>query len=361
MPVSGPTATDPVAPTATELESERARMGRVSGILWTVSALVALVCLFLPGTDHAALGWVLALIAVVLFYGIGSVTGLIPWQSASLDQLAWGTVATIPVVGLAIYLSGGSISFVEPMLVCSLLYIAFYFPPRWAWPLTIELVLVAGAPLLYDPDAIENAFLPRYLAIAGTFLAATWVMLGLKSRLVGAEARQREFASRDPLTGVGNRRDFDQILRAALERRAGRRDADAAPVALFIIDLDDFKSVNDVHGHPVGDAVLREAATRVRAVLRSDDRIARIGGDEFAVIAPGANENGARSLAEAIRLALAADAGESGMPAPVASVGWAVFPLDGEDYETLMQAADRRMMRLKRNARRLGTDARVLG
>src|SRR5262249_19887730 len=99
-----------------------------------------------------------------------------------------------------------------------------------------------------------------------------------------------------------------------------------------------------------------------RAVLRSDDRLARIGGDEFAVIAPGANENGARSLAEAIHLALAADAGESGMPAPAASVGWAVFPLDGEDYESLMQAADARMMPLKRtSAQRTAPGARVVG
>jgi len=336
-------------------------MGRVSGVLWTVSGLVALICVFLPGAEHAGLGWVLGLVALVLLYGIGSITGLIPWQRATLDQLAWGTVATIPVVGLAIYLSGASLSFVEPMLFCSLLYIAFYFPSRWAWPLTIELVLVAGAPLVYDGSAIENAFLPRYLALAGTFLAATWVMLGLKNRLVGAEARQREIARRDPLTGVGNRRDFDQTLRAELERRRPGSDPGSAPLALFIVDLDDFKTVNDDLGHPAGDAVLREAATRIRAVLRSDDRLARIGGDEFAVIAPGANESGARMLAEAIQVALAADAAESGMPAPHASVGWSVFPLDGEDYEALLQAADGRMLRRKRHAQRLASDARVVG
>ena len=75
-------------------------------------------------------------------------------------------VVTIPVVGLAIYLTGGSISYVEPLLVCSLLYAALFFPPRWAWPLAIELVIVAGAPLLYDDTAIENAFPSRYLALS---------------------------------------------------------------------------------------------------------------------------------------------------------------------------------------------------
>ena len=149
-----------------------------------------------------------------------------------MNALGFGMVVTIPVVGLAIYLTGGSLSYIEPLLVCSLLYAAFFFPARWAWPLSIELILVAGAPLLYDANAIDNAFLPRYLGLAVGFLAATWVMVGLKKRLVDAEARQRDFANRDPLTGVGNRRYFDATLQRELERAhparaaaAGRRPA----------------------------------------------------------------------------------------------------------------------------------------
>ena len=71
------------------------------------------------------------------------------------------------------------------------------------------------------PSAIDNAFLPRYLALAAGFLAATWVMVGLKRRLVAAEARQRDIANRDPLTGVGNRRAFDAILQRELAARTG--------------------------------------------------------------------------------------------------------------------------------------------
>ncbi len=324
-------------------------MGRVSGILWIVSACVAVVCTFLPGAQHGGVGWVLGLAAFVLLYGIGSVTGAIPWQKASMDQLALGMALTIPVVGLAIFLTGASLSFIEPLLVCSLLYAAFYFPPRWAWPLTVELLLAAGTPLLYDGDAIHNAYLPRYLALAVGYLAATWVMVGLKSRLVGAEQQQRDFANRDPLTGVANRRAFDDAFRHELSRRnhPGRRDADAAALALFVIDLDDFKGVNDHLGHPVGDAVLCEAATRTAAMVRADDTLARIGGDEFAVIAPGAGEAGARNLAESIRTSLCADTGESSTPAPHASIGWAVYPEDGSDYASLMQVADQRMLRSK--------------
>ena len=337
-----------------EAPGERARMGRISGFLWIVGALIGAGAAFLPGAVHEGLPWVLGVSAAVLLYGIGSVTGVIAWQRASMNALAFGMVVTIPVVGLALYLTGGSLSYIEPFLVCSLLYAAFFFPSRWAWPLAIELILVAGTPLLYDPDATANAFVPRYLALAASYLAATWVMVGLKKRLVDAEARQREIANRDPLTGVGNRRVFDAILHRELEARTeprGRRDADDSPLALLVLDLDDFKGVNDQHGHQVGDAVLCEAATRAAAILRSTDSLSRIGGDEFAVIAPGAHGEGAQRMAEAIRTAVGLRESDARGPIPSASVGWAVFPDDGIDYETLMRTADERMLKLKGNGR----------
>lgn len=336
-----------------EATDERARMGRISGWLWIVASLAGAAGAFLPGAEYVSLGWVLVLSALVFLYGLGSVTGAIPWQRASMNALAIGMAVTIPVVGLGLYLTGGSLGYIEPLLVCSLLYAAFFFPPRWAWPLSVELVLVAGTPLIYDGNAIDNAYLPRYLALAAGFLAATWVMVGLKRRLVDAEVRQRDFANRDPLTGVGNRRAFDATLHRELaarrQPRRGRREGDASPLALLLLDLDDFKGVNDRHGHQVGDAVLIEAASRAHSMLRSTDTIARIGGDEFAVIAPGAHGEGARRMAEAIRAAVSLRPSGSKGPIPTASIGWAVFPEDGEDFETLMSAADDRMLRLKRN------------
>jgi diguanylate cyclase (GGDEF)-like protein len=332
---------------------ERARMGRISGFLWMSSAVVGAVDVFVPGSDHVATPLVLLLGAVIFLYGLASVVGWIPWERASIKALAIGMVLTIPVAGLAIYMTGGSLSYIEPLLVCPLLYAAFFFPERWAWPLTVELIVVAGAPLAYDPDAINNAFLPRYLALAIGFLAATWVMVGLKKRLVAAEVRQRDFANRDPLTGVANRRYFDATMKRELERRTrpfGRRGPDAGPLALLILDLDDFKGVNDRHGHQVGDAVLQEATARALSVLRSTDTLARIGGDEFAIIAPGAQGDGAAGLAEAVRAAIAlGDPVGDDVPSPSASVGWAVFPDDGQDFETLMRSADHRMLRIKRS------------
>lgn len=338
-----------------EAPEERARMGRIFGELWVASALIAAAVSFLPGAEHVGIGWVLALAGAVLLYGFACIVGVVPWQRATMGQLALGMAVTIPVIGLALYVSGGSLSYVEPLLVCPLLYAAFFFPARWAWPLSIELIAIAGTPLLYNGDAIENAYLPRYLALVFGFLAATWVMVGLKRRLLAAEAYQRKIANRDPLTGVGNRRAFDTILQreiaARTRPRGGRREADGSPLALLVLDLDDFKGVNDSHGHPVGDAVLREAATRAATILRSTDTLARIGGDEFAVIAPGAHGEGARRMAEAIRTAVSAREPAARSPTPSASIGWAVFPDDGKDFEELLRAADARMLDSKASGR----------
>jgi diguanylate cyclase (GGDEF)-like protein len=88
-------------------------------------------------------------------------------------------------------------------------------------------------------------------------------------------------------------------------------------------------------------------------MLRSTDTLARIGGDEFAVIAPGAHGEGAQRMAEAIRTAVGLRESDARGPVPSASVGWAVFPDDGLDYETLMRAADERMLKLKGNGKRV--------
>jgi diguanylate cyclase (GGDEF)-like protein len=331
-------------------------MGRISGCLWMVAALVGTGAAFLPGSQHEGIGWILGLGALVFLYGAGSAAAALPWQRASVAGMAIGVAASIPVVGVALYLTGGSLSYIEPLLVCLLLYASFFFPARWAWPLSLELILVAGTPLLYDEGAIDNAFLPRYLAFVVAYLAATWVMVGLKRRLLAAEGRQREIANRDPLTGVGNRRAFDAILQRELAARTGpggRREVDDSPLALLVLDLDDFKGVNDQHGHQVGDAVLCEAAKRAAAILRSTDSLARIGGDEFAVIAPGAHGEGAQRMAEAIRTAVSLRESDAPGPLPSASVGWAVFPDDGLDYETLMRAADERMLKLKSSGKQL--------
>jgi diguanylate cyclase (GGDEF)-like protein len=348
--------TSSAMPAFAEAPDERARMGRISGVLWILAAFITVGNCYLPGAQHVDMAWVFALSGGIFIYGVVAALGWLRWDRASMNVLGVGMIFTIPVIGLGIYFTGGAMSFVQPMLVTTLLYAAFFFPARWAWPLSIELILVIGTPLLYDPSAVDDAFLPNYIALVAGFLSATWVLVGLRKRLLEAELHHRDVANRDPLTGVANRRHFDAVLQRELAPRTrpsgGRREADQSPLALLIIDLDDFKGINDNYGHPVGDAVLCQVAERAQSILRSTDTLARIGGDEFAVIAPGAHGDSAHHMAESIREAVSTQYSDSGIPAPTASVGWAIFPEDGIDFETLIRAADERMLSRKRDGER---------
>lgn len=100
----------------------------------------------------------------------------------------------------------------------------------------------------------------------------------------GVEERVRAMAHVDPLTGLANRHFFTERLRQLLSADAEARDVPGRPLALLYLDLDDFKSVNDVHGHVFGDSLLREIAARLRRESRAGDLVARLGGDEFAIL-----------------------------------------------------------------------------
>ena len=153
--------------------------------------------------------------------------------------------------------------------------------------------------------------------------------------------RYRHEASHDLLTGALNRRAFDEVLTAAAaqSRRYGW------PFALVLIDLDGFKKINDRFGHPVGDECLRTVGAELRRGLRAGDIAARVGGDEFALILPGATGDTVKGLeerlAEAVRLALPQV--EVGF-----SAGVAVAPDDGMDAMALFAAADDNLYTQKR-------------
>ncbi|GKS73616.1 bifunctional diguanylate cyclase/phosphodiesterase [Acidovorax sp. SUPP950] len=152
----------------------------------------------------------------------------------------------------------------------------------------------------------------------------------------------------DPLTGLPNRTLLAE--RSHLAIRAASEGG--TPLAVIFLDLDHFKHVNDSLGHRVGDALLVEIAKRLRAVVRDKDTVSRLGGDEFILLLPGANAHGAARVAgklqEASRQHYQIGHHELTM-AP--SMGIALFPQDGADFDTLTQSADVAMYRAKLDGR----------
>ncbi|MCC2970714.1 EAL domain-containing protein [Massilia sp. IC2-476] len=159
------------------------------------------------------------------------------------------------------------------------------------------------------------------------------------------ERRLHHLAHHDPLTGLANRNLLQERLRHAIECA----ERDGFMVALAFLDLDNFKHINDNFGHDAGDAVLREVAQRLRASMREEDTIARMGGDEFVLlICDPASHAEVAELIERIRRSITAPVrvGEHEI-VPGTSIGVSVFPDDGDSLEKMMRAADAAMYHAK--------------
>jgi diguanylate cyclase (GGDEF)-like protein len=316
---------------------ERELMGPVSGLLWLGGAGVAIAGHALPGAPptHPVLFW--ALVALTVLYAVGCVSRVIPWYRVSVTGHAVAVAALQPVVCAALWLTGGAGSYMAPVLVLPMLYVAYFFPPRLAWPLAALEIATYASPLVTSPGP-HHLLVQRTLGYGVAYVAVVRTIQFLKHRLIAAERHQHAIARQDPLTGLANRRGFEEALTAALAAD-GRRAGDG--FALLLADVDAFKQINDRFGHTTGDRVLRELAARASAEVRGGDCVARIGGDEFAVVAPGAGAAAAGRLAEALRAAAAEIVpGEGAEPVSV-TVSWAIHPDDGADRAALMRAVDR--------------------
>nr|WP_261404108.1 EAL domain-containing protein [Chenggangzhangella methanolivorans] len=215
-----------------------------------------------------------------------------------------------------------------------------------------------------DPDRILSASLakPQEVAVKAMGGEASWVEIS--SRDVAIENRQRRvftlrdlseqkrnehqirhLAYHDPLTGLANRAAFGEALSSALKR--------GGEVALFCVDLDKFKEVNDVFGHSAGDDILRTAARRLTAAA-PDCMAFRLGGDEFVMIGTGADAGDADKVALRVTERLNTDTVVAGRTIRCgASVGYAVYPHHGGDVDTLFSNADAALYRAKADGRGL--------
>lgn len=157
-------------------------------------------------------------------------------------------------------------------------------------------------------------------------------------------------AATDPLTGVANRRQFIEQVEAEIARAK----RDGAPFSLLAMDIDHFKTINDSHGHLVGDDILRGFVQKCLDAIRPYDGVARVGGEEFMVLLPQAALAVGQSIGERIREAIAAStfAAQTGQMIPLTvSIGVSQFGRDGDTIDEILRAADERLYRAKHQGR----------
>jgi diguanylate cyclase (GGDEF)-like protein len=314
-----------------------ASMARIAAFPWAAGALFALVSVMVPDAavnDEALLAvvaGVAAAAAVALFMAFDRVP---PWGVQPM--LAGGTV----VASVAAY-AWGSASAYEPLPYMWITLFAFYFFSLPAALIHMALI-AAGYAIALAAEAPPGDPLDGWLATIGTLLVSGMFVLLLRGRMVALVASLGDAAHRDALTELLNRRGFDEIFDIELER-ARRSDT---PLSLLLGDLDHFKRLNDELGHAAGDAELKRVARTLRVAKRRFDIAARVGGEEFALLAPDCDEQGAYILAERLRAEVDLGPAQGELTRTI-SFGVATFPQHGGSADDLLRAADQALYAAK--------------
>ena len=210
-------------------------------------------------------------------------------------------------------------------------------------------ILAVAAYVLKHPEQFQGAGL---IDMSNAVLCGLLIILFVhvyEARRAAAQRLLRELAETDGLTGVANRSSFQRILDDSIA--LGGRNAE--PLVLVLLDLDYFKAVNDRWGHEAGDRALQHVCACIDSRLRKTDLLARLGGEEFAILLRGTAKLEARTLVETLREHIAANPlqySEQHIPLS-ATFGLAEWPRDGADAEQLYRCADQRLYQGKHRGR----------
>ncbi|MFL5825478.1 MAG: diguanylate cyclase [Thermoleophilaceae bacterium] len=331
--------------------ADRSVMARTLAYVFAVGAALAVVSLALPNSvavPSVGVAAPLGALAAVATAGLLAVlvlgaTRLRAWAFHMV--LACGTV----LVSAAIYASSDVTSTYPMLYVPVALYAAYFFTRRQA----AAQVAFAGASyaVVLLASGKGDGSVAAWLLTAGTLGTAAALVRTMRDRLERLIGRLSDAARTDVLTGLLNRRGFQELFGNELERatRSNR------PLSVIVGDIDHFKELNDRFGHRAGDEALERLALVLRAAKRRIDTAARVGGEEFALIVPETEEHDAYVLAERLRRAVREEF-EDGDSGVTISFGVASFPKHGRTAESLFHAGDLALYA----AKELGRDRTVI-
>jgi diguanylate cyclase (GGDEF)-like protein len=287
---------------------------RVSGILWILgpSLTAAFTPFYPPTAQFGAFGWVLFWPLVLLSIGFGVLAATLRIRPGWNEIYATSLNGVAQIAFVQWQAGGGHAPYLQWLLLPTLAVATQQKAGRCL------VVLAAAAIAAFSPLLYSTLDLPSTIAEVLLLSAMTLIISAVMTSVRSHRARLKDdgeyaasLARVDPLTGLPNRRSFEEVLSHTVElyRQQGR------PLSLLLCDVNSFKDVNDRFGHPAGDKCLREIATALRGALRRPDAAFRWAGDEFAVILHDADELSARGAAarlqEAVRQSCVRPDGES--------------------------------------------------
>lgn len=270
----------------------------VAGYIWLVAALMIALTIPLPGVNSTtAIGSMITATLCMLMAG-----WTVIWLRLQprFGQLI-NHVAIVVAVSAGVTLTGGADTFLQPIVFLPIVYFSYFKQIRRPNVWITAMLAVSGAVFFIGgspPDRVQMLLITLVFGSA----VLSFVLQNNGSKLVRAREHVEELAMTDALTQVGNRRNFETTFAHTLDDA----EATGSPNRPFVllVDLDDFKNVNTIYGHPGGDRLLRATARCLREEVGGDGWVYRIGGDEFAVLAETRAGLSPGSLAERCRLAI---------------------------------------------------------
>jgi diguanylate cyclase (GGDEF)-like protein len=340
------------APVIDRATSDLALLARVSGVLYVCGSALVVISVALPHPSSVDIVPLYAIAAVAFAAGVGMY-----WHSRRMREWMLHTVLACAsvLVSACVYFSGIAAGVYSAMFVWVVI-VAACIASRPALTLHITWLMFTYGIAMVGLEGNSAAFSPvtRFVltgfALGAAGAAVSWLVEGRRTAEAGLhreietrEKLQRELehlANHDPLTGVANRRRLEERLPVLI----AEADHSGRPLSLIALDLDGFKAFNDRHGHAAGDRLLKGAASAWSTVLREDDLITRMGGDEFLVVLPNCPPGEAKRIALRLR-----DAVPEGQTCSAGVAFW-----NGQDSaEDLLLVADKALYETK--GRRGGT------
>jgi diguanylate cyclase (GGDEF)-like protein len=308
---------------------------RVSIGMWVAQALTGPLYLALPGVSQRHAGMVLVCTGLALAWA--AMNALIPNDPRLVFLYPLGGLVALADVSALVASTGGASSPLRATQLFIVVFGAWFMPRKSGVRLLAGAVAVTLLPLAYDGQALAGAPLGWTIMLVLAFMVVGTTILAARGKLESLRDRARADSLRDPLTGLANRRALAGHFH---ESTLGRRQTDRLGVVL--IDLDHFKAVNTRHGHSGGDHALTVVADALRGVVRDGDLVARIGGDEFAIVALDVDATVLAMIGQRAVGGIRAASEELELEGVTltASAGAALFPGDGSTPEELFIAAD---------------------